>query len=142
MPVDTWLDWSDGVIYSKSPCDALIDKMVRIAWILNADVRGEEGEYFDGGNLPPRYPTLSLKNRLKLWFDRFRPKTPLEIVHDPLPFKVGDRVKDTWWNMHIVIHIDPKAEHGIGLIRTRRSDGVEISHHMINHGLTPITIDD
>ena len=53
-----------------------------------------------------------------------------------LGFGVGDIVKDTWGNEHAVTGIDPKAEHGLGIIRTRRlSDGVVLGTAMTAHDL-------
>ena len=37
-----------------------------------------------------------------------------------------------------MIEIDPKALQGMGLIRTRRDDGMEIGHTMLSHGLEAI----
>lgn len=45
--IEYWLDWNDGNIYSKSPNQILVLKMVEIAKILNAIVQGEEGEVYD-----------------------------------------------------------------------------------------------
>ena len=134
---DPWLDWSGGQIYTKNPDSALIQKMVRIARDLNATVQGDDGEFFDATSPTPRQPALSLGERVAAWFQRLRPRRSLEIEHEPLPFVGGDRVRDTWGNEHTVIHIDPTAERGTGVIRTRRDDGTELSHMMIAHGLTP-----
>jgi hypothetical protein len=48
---------------------------------------------------------------------------------------VGDSVRDPWGKEHTVLAIDAEAEHGMGVIRTRRSDGTEHEHAMIAHGL-------
>jgi hypothetical protein len=54
-----------------------------------------------------------------------------------LPFAVGDIVKDPWENEHLVFEIDPKAMHGMGIIRTRRlKDGVVLGSAMGAHCLT------
>ena len=54
-----------------------------------------------------------------------------------LGFAVGDVVRDVWKNEHTVTEIDPLAEHGLGLIQTRRlSDGVVLYSAMMAHGLT------
>lgn len=54
-----------------------------------------------------------------------------------LGFGVGDVVRDVWSNEHVVTEIDPLAEHGLGIIRTRRlSDGVVLGSAMMAHGLT------
>jgi hypothetical protein len=45
---DPWLNWSRGNIYSKSPDDAIIKKMVAIAKDLSARVQGDDGEVYTG----------------------------------------------------------------------------------------------
>jgi hypothetical protein len=54
---DPWLDWCQGNIDSKSPDDAIIDKMVAVAKELGAKVQGDDGEVYTGGGnenfLPP-----------------------------------------------------------------------------------------
>jgi hypothetical protein len=52
-----------------------------------------------------------------------------------LPFRVGDRVRDTFGARHTVIHIDARAEGGLGIIRTRSDNGFEMGHAIIAHGL-------
>ena len=42
---DSWLDWSDGRIYTKNPDTAFIGKMVAIAQQLEASAQGDDGEY-------------------------------------------------------------------------------------------------
>jgi hypothetical protein len=135
---DPWLDWSDGAMYTKNPDAALIDKMAAIARDLGATVQGDDGEIYDGAGQAPRQPQPSLGERVAAWFARLRPQRRLRIEHAPLPFGVGDRVRDRWGNQHTVIRIDPRAEHGLGVISTRRDDGTELGHMMIGHGLTPV----
>jgi hypothetical protein len=138
-----WFDWSNGQIHTKNPDTAIINKMVTIAKHFNAIVQGDDGEIYDGGDQPTREPELpppSLIERIKQWFSlvlwRIRP-FKYECIE--LPFKVGDKVRDIWGNEHTVIEIDPKAEHGMGIIRTiRNSDGVKLGHAICAHDLTPI----
>jgi len=141
-PDDSWLDWSDGQIYTKNPDTAFIGKMVAIAQQLDAAAQGDDGETYPKDSQASRQPTLSLGERVAGWFSRLRPQRPVKIEHEPLPFGVGDRVCDTWGNEHTVIQIEPGAEHGMGQIRTRRDDGTELGHTMIAHGLTPATKQD
>jgi len=59
---------------------------------------------------------------------------------EDLPFRVGDKVYDTWDNLCTVIEIDPNAEHGIGVTRTRRDrDGVVLGDGLHAHNLTAAT---
>lgn len=41
-----WLDWCDGEIWTNTPENDLVQKMIEIAEKLNARVRGDEGEYY------------------------------------------------------------------------------------------------
>jgi hypothetical protein len=135
---ESWLDWSNGQIYSKSPDRAAIAKMVSIARHLDAHVQGDDGEIYSSGDLSPRPASISLRRRLANWLSGFRVRSYPPITHEPLPFGVGDTVRDVWGKEHEVIAIDPKAEHGMGLIRTRRrSDGTEHLTTMIAHYFQP-----
>lgn len=42
-----------------------------------------------------------------------------------LPFQVGDKVRDPWGAILVVTEVDPNAEHGLGVIRTRNAAGQE-----------------
>jgi hypothetical protein len=53
---DPWLDWSRGNIFSKSPDDAIVNKMVAIAKKLGAKVQGDDGEVYTGGGLEKYLP--------------------------------------------------------------------------------------
>jgi hypothetical protein len=132
------LDWSNGQIYTKNPDTALIDKMVMVAREFDATVQGDDGEIYEGDRRRPRQPTPSFGERVAGWVTRLRSQRTLKIEHEQLLFGVNDRVRDPWGNEHTVISIDPKAEHGLGVIRTRRSDGTEHAHAMIAHGLEPM----
>lgn len=134
---DSWLDWSDGQIYAKNPDAALTDKMVAMARQLGAAVQGDDGEIYEGSTQSPRQPVLSLGARVTGWFKRASTPSQAMVGHPPLPFGVGDKVRDTFGCRHTVISIDPKAEHGLGMIRTRGDDGTEHAFAMIAHGLTP-----
>lgn len=133
-PNESWLDWSNGKIYSKNPDVSMIDKMVSVSRRLDAHVQGDDGEIYSSGCLPPKPLKVPLHRRLASWLAEFRARSNPPIAHDPLPFGVGDTVRDVWGKEHEVITIEPKAEHGMGLIRTRRfSDGTEQLTYMIAH---------
>jgi hypothetical protein len=134
----SWLDWSDGVIYTKNPDDALISKMVTIARQFNATVQGDDGEIYDGSK-SPRQPQISLGSRIVGWFSKQRPKPQPKLTHVPLPFGVGDKVVDFWGFEHTIISIDSQADHGLGRIQSRRSsDGTEHSFAVIAHGFKQV----
>ncbi len=132
-----WFSYFEGSLTVKNPDEECLRKMRQVAAKLQARVQGDEGEIYGGDSRSPRQPTLSLGRRLAGWLSCFRPQHRIKIEHPPLPFGVGDRVRDTWGNEHTVIEIDPTAEQGAGVIRTRRFDGTEHGHMMIAHGLVP-----
>ena len=74
------------------------------------------------------------------FFDRFRKNTQqLGIKIPGVPFKVGDRARDIYMNGYTIIEIDPEADHGLGIIRARRDDGIEIAYALIAHGFSPVS---
>ena len=106
-----------------------------MARALDAFAVGDDGEVYGGDGALPQRQAASFGERVAGWLAGLRPQRRPRIEDQPLPFGVGDRVRDPWGNEHTVISIDPKAEHGMGMIRTRRSDGTEHAHAMIAHGL-------
>ena len=128
--------WYRDQIQCSGPDDAQVSKLVQMAHALGAFAVGDDGEAYplEQASAPP----ASFGERVAGWFARLRPQRRPVIEHQPLPFGVGDRVRDPWGNEHTVISIDPKAEHGMGVIRTRRSDGNEHAQAMIAHGIEPI----
>jgi hypothetical protein len=131
--------WYRDQIRCSGPDDAQQLKLTQMARALNAFAVGDDGEVYDGDSGSPRQPTASFGERITGYIARLRPQRRPVIEHQPLPFGVGDRVRDPWGNEHTVISIDPPAEHGMGVIRTRRSDGTEHAHAMTAHGLEPVT---
>jgi hypothetical protein len=135
----SWLDWSNGEIFSKYPDAALLQKMLAIARHFSAEVQGDDGEIYEADGSAPHQPKAPLGMRFASRLRRaFFRRSPL-IEHDRLPFGVGDVVVDSWGNEHTVEAIDPKAEHGMGVIRTRRhSDQTIHLSTMIAPGLQPV----
>jgi hypothetical protein len=43
---DPWIDWSMGAIYSKNPDAFIVAKMLQIAELLRAQVRGDDNEIY------------------------------------------------------------------------------------------------
>src|SRR5574340_503116 len=130
--------WYRDQIQCSGPDEAQQSKLVQMARALNAFVVGDDGEMYHSDGGPPRRSADSFGARVAGWFARLRQQRRPVIQHQPLPFAVGDRVRDPWGNEHTVISIDPKAERGMGVIRTRGSDGTEHAHPMIAHGLAPV----
>jgi len=139
----TWRDqpsfwWYRDEIRCSGPDEAQQLKLLEMARALKAYAIGDDGEIYEGDKGSKFRPTISFGERVAGWLARLRPQRQPVIEHQPIPFGVGDKVRDTWGNEHTVILIDPKAEHGMGVIRTRRSDGTENIHLMIAHGLEPV----
>jgi hypothetical protein len=134
-----WLSYFEGNLSIKNPDEECRAKMRQIAAKLQAKVQGDDGEYYEGSEAP-RQPQISLGSRVAGWFSKRRPNPQPKIEHEPLPFAVGDRVFDAWGFEHTITSIDPKAHHGMGMIRSRRSsDGTEHSYALIAHGFKTVT---
>jgi hypothetical protein len=130
--------WYRDQIQCSGPDDAQQLKCAQMAQALKAFAVGDDGEIYDADTGAPRQPPISFGERVARLFARLLPQRQPVIEHEPLPFGVGDRVRDLWGNEQVVISIDPKAQHGMGVIRTRRADGTEHAHVMIAHGLEPL----
>jgi hypothetical protein len=135
--ISPWLNWSNGQISTKNPDDALINKMVAIARKLGAVVQGDDGELYNSAQdaHKPRetvsFFTIYFR-RLGLWLEKWfiRPKLPVP------PFRVGDRVVNSFGNLGIVKTIDRRAEHGYGTICVRYDNGSEETMLLFAHGLS------
>ena len=129
--------WYRDQIQCSGPDEAQQAKLVQMARALDAFAVGDDGEtYGEDGGLP-HLQTVSFGERVAGWLARLRSQRQPVIEHQPLPFGVGDRVRDLWGNEHTVMSIDPTAGHGLGVIRTRRGDGTEHEYAMSAHGLEP-----
>ena len=53
---ESWLDWSEGCIYSKHPDRALVAKMLVIARHFGATVQGDDGETYTDADESPEAP--------------------------------------------------------------------------------------
>lgn len=133
---EVWFDLRDGRVVVKNPDELTIAKMVSVARALGAWVVGDDGETYDSSGQPPQPPTVSLGTRIASWFQQLR---PVPRVEAPVPpFRVGERVTDMRGRQGTILEVDVKAQHGMGVIRTRFDDGTELSYAAIAHDLTPI----
>jgi hypothetical protein len=132
---EPWLDWSAGQIYTKNPDPELITKMVAIADHFGATVQGDDGEVYRSGSEAPQQQPVSLVHRILGWLGA-RQGRSRTIPLCQAPFRVGDRVRDVWGNVHTVVEVDPTATHGLGIIRTRSDTGAQRAFSMCAHGLT------
>ena len=130
-----WLDWADGQIYTKYPDPALVTKMVAIAQTVGGSVQGDDGEIYSSGADAQQQPRPSIRERIAVWL-RSRQSRLRAIPPQEPAFRVGDRVRDVWGNVHTVVEVDPTAMHGMGIIRTRSDTGAEHGFSMCAHGLT------
>ena len=128
-----WLDWNNGQIYTKNPCPELIRKMISISKHFNSKVQGDDGELYSGADNQNTSPDK--ENNVGI--DRLYSMRDNDNLGSS-QFSIGDRVVDSFGNKHTIVHIDLKAEHGMGLIKTRRDDGSELCYSMIAHGLSLI----
>lgn len=134
-----WLDWHGGRISSKYPDNAILAKMLEVADILKASVRGDDGEYYDTPDIEaPVEPELlehplSRLDRIRNFLAALFPRKN----RDHLPFDVGDRVKDGS-SFGRVVAIDRRAEHGLGAITVQYDDGRVLSAAIVAHGLEPV----
>jgi hypothetical protein len=53
-----------------------------------------------------------------------------------LPFQVGDKARDPRGSIFVVTEVDPKAENGLGIIRTRNAAGQESNTALITNQFT------
>ena len=131
-----WISYFEGNLSIKNPDEECLAKMRRIAKALDARVQGDDGEFYDDDR-PPAHaaPRESLFKRLSGAFAGFFRAAAQPASNITLDFEVGDRVKDTWGTLHTVIAIQRTANHGTGIILTRRDDGQELGHAMFAHDL-------
>jgi hypothetical protein len=129
-----WFDLRHGNVVVKNPDDATIEKMVAVARRLNAHVQGDEGEtYSGGGRRPVPAPGPSFLERFRSWLQYRKPSGGGDAA--PLPFTVGDRVRDVFGALGTVTSIDREANHGLGSIGVHFDDGRELTYAAVAHGL-------
>jgi hypothetical protein len=133
-----WFDHRGGEVVVKNPDDPTLAKMIAVACTLGAHVEGDDGERYESGQAPdpaPAPPPVKLRDRLAAWIAgrSNRSAVPMDV-----PFRAGDRVKDTWSHQGRIVAVDSTAEHGLGAIRVRFDDGRELSVSAVAHGLERI----
>jgi hypothetical protein len=138
-----WISHFRGNFSIKNPDEECLAKMRQIAKALGARVQGDDGEFYDESDTAAAQASQmssrpSIRQRASRVLISLFARKPRATADLKLDFDVGDRVRDTWGNVHTVIAIDRAAEHGMGVIRTRRDDGQELAHAIIAHGLTPV----
>ncbi len=134
-----WFDWSNGCVSTKNPDEAILAKMLALAEALDAKVQGDDGEIyvapdFETGFVEPTPPAYR-SSFFRRVFDSLYDLVHRPVNRLPLPFDVGDRVRDVWGNQATVTEIDHRAESGLGRITVCYDDG-RVSHLAVSaHGL-------
>lgn len=123
-----------GNVEAKNPDHALLLKMVSVAAHLGASVQGDDGEVYDAEGNATR-PRVGLVTRIASWVRNRVSSGATPISASSLPFKVGDRVRDTWGCVGSVTEIDVRAARGLGRITVKYDDGRTLSSTAIAHGL-------
>jgi hypothetical protein len=71
---------------------------------------------------------------------RKQPASPSEATRASRPgFSIGDRVATITGDPGTVTHVDPWAEHGLGVVRVQFDDGRELTFALIASGLEPVS---
>jgi len=136
-----FFDWRKGNISTKNPTKSAIIKMEELARRLNAKVQGDDGETYENGIALPEERLPQQGNlfwqRLKNFCAEYKARWEItKSMRDiKCPFKVGDRVKTIFRNGGVVIEVDPRGNYGMGRIKVRFPDGVEIVYAFVANDL-------
>jgi len=136
-PLPDWVSFEEGTITVKSPTRAQVVAFVDLARAAGWSVQGDDGEAYgaDGARLsdPPARPsffTAALRPLKELFARRSIRRSMRGVV---CPFQVGDHVRTSFRTGGVVIAVDAAANHGLGSIKVRFSDGTEIGGFFIGH---------
>jgi hypothetical protein len=129
------LYWNCGNIDAKNPDRPLVRRMVSAAAALGANVQGDDGEWYDATGNPLQPPQPSILARIASWITNQTSRGAEPVNASTLPFKVGDRVRDSLGHFGNVTEIDVRANHGLGRVTVRYEDGRVLSSMAIAHGL-------
>lgn len=132
---DASFEFDAGNVRVANPTREAIEKAVEISTALSARVMGDDGELYEAGGVV-RHATekLTIRDRLlnardaltwQLWGRR----------KIQCPFRVGSRVHDGSGREGTVLAVDPKAEHGAGLVTVRFDDGAELTSLLLAPGI-------
>jgi hypothetical protein len=109
--------------------------MVSAAAALRATVQGDDGESYDAAGNPVEPPPPGVLARIASWIASRTSRGAEPVDASTLPFKVGDRVRDSLGHFGNVTEIDVRANHGLGRVTVRYEDGRVLSSMAIAHGL-------
>jgi len=134
--------FADGRIICKSPSEAQLAELAKLAYARGWRLRGDDGEYYDdSGNVIQEQapPPQGFFSRIKHAFAERRAERELaaEMAGVESAFKVGDRVRFIHRTGGVVIKVDKQGNSGLGEIRVRFPDGAEISGMFPDGGFEP-----
>jgi hypothetical protein len=137
-----WVSFFDGAVSSKYPSPEQLVALVRVAQAHGWSVQGDDGEEYGLDGQPiretpgPREHQGFFKGLIAA-FANWRAKRHIRSSMKGVvcAFKAGDRVKDSCRTGGVVTKVDPDANHGMGLIKVRYPDGVELRYAFIGNGL-------
>jgi hypothetical protein len=128
---DAWFEWRDGNIYTESPDELTLRKMLEVAKALGGIVQGEDGEPYTAENIG-HAPFME-------WIGNVfqdAGKRPPTLRKPAAPsFAIGDRVRDVYGQVAEVIAMDVGAQHGLGEITIAYEDGTLRKFQYVAHGL-------
>ena len=132
-----WLYFEDGAITVKSPTREQVVELASLAHAHGWSVRGDDGETYgrDGAPIPevsprPGFFDTALRPLRELLARRSIRRSMQGVV---CPFQVGDPVRTTLRTGGVVIAVDAAANHGLGSIKVRFSDGTVIGGFFVGH---------
>jgi hypothetical protein len=136
-PLPDWVWFEDGTITVKSPTREQVIEFVGLARAAGWSVQGDDGEIYGADGVPvpapPARPGIVdavLKPLRELLARRSIRRSMRDVV---CPFQVGDPVRTTLRTGGVVIAVDANANHGLGSIKVRFSDGTVLGGFFVGH---------
>jgi len=132
-----WVSFEEGTITVKSPTREQVVAFVGLANAAGWSVQGDDGERYgaDGAFVPhprarPGFATAALRPLREFFAKRSIRRSMRGVT---CPFQVGDPVRTTLRTGGVVIAVDANANHGLGSIKVRFSDGSVIGGLFVGH---------
>ena len=136
-PLPEWVSFEEGTITVKSPTREQVVAFVGLARDAGWSVQGDDGETYGANGAPapesperPGFLTAALQPLKEFFAKRSIRRSMRGVV---CPFQVGDRVRTTFRTGGVVIAVDANANHGLGSINVRFSDGTVIGGFFVGH---------
>ncbi len=142
-----WLDHRDGHVVVKNPDEEILGKLCEVAAALGARVQGDDGETYPDPGAPGLQAKVgALEGDAAAGTQIALPELlarPLRAIHallrraaplreTPTRLRMGQRYRYLIGGEPCtVVAVDPRAEHGMGLVTVRFDDGRELSLALI-----------